>query len=408
MALLDRIATQSRREVKRAAIAVSEREFSELLGRGLGVSYQTKAGTTVGPARALGIAAWYSGVRYLAETIAALPVHTYRDVAGVRSQRTDPSWLKKPDVEQPWFGLLEFVMMSLLHKGNAYGFKLRDPFTERVTGIRELHPDRITVGQAPDGTKRFVIDHTERLYTTRDILHIPGLAYNGRVGLNPIAVSADVLGGVAAADDYSQRFFGSGTHVGGLISMPQQLTGTQAAELRDEWDAFHQGILNAHRTAVLSMGATYTRLGLNAADTQLIESRQYGVSEIARLLRLPPHKLYDLTRSTNNNIEHQSIEAITDGIQPWVERIEAWVNFDPDLLPAGNFIEFSLEGRLRGDTQTRYGSYSSAVGAPWMTPNEARAYENLPPVDGGDDLLSPLNMGQSATQANGGNNAAAA
>ena len=403
MGLLDRISarTAAPAEVVRAADPVTLEEFGYLLGQGRGDSLRTKAGTVIGPKRALGIAAWYSGVRYLSETVAALPVRTFRDVNGERSRRNDPAWVKRPDIELPWFALVEFAMMSLLHKGNSYSFKIRNVM-DQVVGLRELHPDRVTVGVAPDGRKRFLVDNHEHVYTTREILHIPGLAYDGRIGLNPISISADVLGGVAASDDYSGRFFGQGTHMGGVISVKEPMTMAQAKDLRTEWETFHAGLTNAHRTGVLSMGSTYSPLALNAKDTQLIESRQYGVTEISRLLRLPPHKLYDLTRSTNNNIEHQSIEAITDGIQPWVERIEAFVNYDPDLLPAGNFIEFALEGRLRGDTQTRYAAYSSAVGAPWMVPNEARRLENLPPVDGGDELLSPLNMGQSATQANGG------
>lgn len=112
------------------------------------------------------------------------------------------------------------------------------------------------------------------------------------------------------------------------------------------------------------------------------------------MLRIPPHKLYDLSRSTNNNIEHQSIEAVTDGLQPWVERIEAWVNFDEDLMAAGNFIEFEMEGRLRGDTATRYDAYAKAVGRPWLRGNEVRRLENLPPLPELEDVLSPLNMGQ--------------
>lgn len=120
------------------------------------------------------------------------------------------------------------------------------------------------------------------------------------------------------------------------------------------------------------------------------------------MLRIPPHKLYDLTRATFSNIEHQAIEAVTDSIQPWVERIEAWMNADPHLLPTGNFIEFNLEGRLRGDTTSRYAAYTASVGAPWQTPNEARKRENMAPIDGGDELLTPLNMGQSATQVAGG------
>lgn len=401
MALLDRIAVASapeRMPAKKASRMVASadpvtlEEFSRLLGAGTPAS----SGVTVGPRRALGISAWYSGVLHISTVMAGLPFHRYRTVAGDDRERVPaPQWADNPDIEQPWFGLVEFWMMSLLHKGNAYAFKIRNN-ANQVIGLRELHPDRITAGQAPDGTKRFVVDRDERVWTTRDILHIPGLTYDGRFGINPIHYQADTLGGVAATDDYAARFFANSANLGGIISLPQELKPEETARLRVEWDQFHQGLLNAHKTGVLSAGATYSQVTLNADDAQLIESRQYGVLEISRLLRLPPHKLYELSRATFSNIEHQSIEVVQDCYQPWAERIEAHVNRDRDLTPTGTFHEFNLEGRLRGDTTARYEAQSKAVGGPWKAVNEARKEERLSPIDGGDVVLRPLNSTSTA------------
>jgi HK97 family phage portal protein len=277
------------------------------------------------------------------------------------------------------------------HTGCAVGHQAPDRLGQ-VVGLREIHPDRVTVGQAPDGTKRFLVDRIERQFTTREILHVPGLAYDGRVGLNPIATLANSLGGVAATDDYAQRFFAAGTHVGGIISVPQELSKDAAMKLRTEWDTFHEGLVNAHKTGVLSKGATYNRLALNADDAQLIESRNFGVTEIARALRIPPHKLYDLTRATFSNIEHQSIEAVVDSVRPWVERFEAWINADPDLLPDGNFVEFQLEGLLRGDSAARAAFYTSMIQNGAMSPKRAAELENLPAPDELGYWLRPLNM----------------
>lgn len=392
MMLADRVAVRAG-EVRNASDPVTLAEFGALLGDNSRNSSTSRAGTTVTPQRALGIAAWYSGVRHIAEVMAGLPIHRYRRLPGGdgRERRENPPWIAAPDVEQPWYGLVEFWLMSLLHRGNAFSFKLRNG-ANQVTGLREIHPDRVTTGQAPDGTKRFVIDDNERLWTTRDVLHIPGLAYDGRVGMNPIRCSADAIGAVAATDEYAARFFTNNTNLGGIISVEQAMTDDEALALRTEWESFHQGILNAHKTGVLSKGARYDRVTLNAEDSQLIESRQWGVTEISRLLRLPPHKLYELSRATFSNIEHLAIEATTDGIQPWAERIEAHVNFDPDLTPTGTYHEFTLEGRLRGDTKSRYEAHTSAVGGPWKTVNESRREENLSPIDGGDVVLQPLNM----------------
>jgi HK97 family phage portal protein len=387
--LADRVA--ARREVVRAD-PVSLEEFGYLLGQTNGTTSRTKAGTTVSAKRALGLSAWYSGVLHISTVIAGLPVHRFERDGVDRKKVASPEWLDRPDVEQPRYGLMEFIVMSLLHKGNAFAFKLRGP-SGQVTGLREIHPDRVTTGQAPDGTKRFLIDRVEREFTTREVLHIPGLTYDGRFGMNPIQYNADVLGSVAATDDYAARFFSKNTNLGGIISVQEAMTQEEAKDLQHEWETFHQGILNAHRTAVLSKGAKYDRVTLNAADSQLLESRQYGVLEIARLLRLPPHKLYELSRATFSNIEHQSIETVQDCYQPWCERIEAHINYDPDLTAEGTFIEFNLEGRLRGDTETRYEALSKAIGGPWMKVNEARRLENLSPVEGGDDVMRPLAMG---------------
>jgi len=389
-------------DVMRAAPdPVTMEEFGYLLGRGSGEGLRTRSGVVMTSNRALGITAWYSGVRFLAEGVAFLPVHNYRQDGfgeeSIKSRRANPPWLTQPDVEMPWQGIVEFWMMSLLHKGNAFSFKLRAP-SGQVVGLRELHPDRVRVVIAPDNRKRFVVDgNVDNLFDSSSILHIPGLAYNGRVGLNPLAVHSESLGGVAAADEHSHRFYGSGTHMGGVISLPGEHSDAELENQKRQWQRFHEGLRQAHQTGVLANGARYDRVSLNAEESQMLQSRQFGIDEVSRILRIPPHKLYELTRSTNNNIEHQSIEAVTDGIQPWAERIETWVNFDQDLTVPGNYIEFVLEGRLRGDTATRFEAYQRAIGGPWMAVNEGRRRENLPPVPGGDAVLSPLNMGQ-ATQ----------
>jgi HK97 family phage portal protein len=392
MALADRVALRAgeRRDVHRSDPVTME-EFGYLLGRGRSGGQVSAAGVRVGANRAMGITAWYSGVRYLAETVASLPVHTYQGRSNERSRRADPLWLTHPDAEQTWFGLVEHWMMSLLHAGNAYAFKVRN-VAGQVVGLRELHPDRVTVAIAPDGTKRFMVDRDDTPYTSREVLHVPGLAYDGRTGLNPLRIHTNSLGGVAAADEYAQKFFGQGTHLGGLISMPDTLSAEQARDLRDQWDEFHQGLRHAHQTGVLGNGATYTPLALKAQDAQLIESRQFGVTEIARILRIPPHKLYELSRATFSNIEHQSIEAVVDSIRPWVERFEAWINADTQLLPAGNFVEFQLEGLLRGDAQARSAYYTAGVMGGWLSPKRAAELENQPAPDELDYFLRPLNM----------------
>lgn len=402
MGLLDAVlGHRAEREAVRSVDPVSMEEFGYLLGQSNGNSFRTKAGVNVGPRGALGIPAWSRGVRYLTETIAGLPVHTYRDQGGKRTRRADPAWMAKPDNETPWFALVEFWMMSELHKGNAYAFKLRDPLG-RVVGLRPLHPDRVRPGMTSSGFKVFEVDGREDLgYTSREILHIPGLSYDGVCGLNPIQYFAETLGLVKAADEYAARHFGQGSHLRAYLSLPQKLSPTEADQLKARWERFHSGMANASEFGVLGNGAEYKTVSLDPQQTQLLETRKFNITEIARILGVVPHKLYDLEHATYTNIEHQAIESVTDGIVPWVTRFEAFMNFDPDLMRAGNFIEWQIEGLLRGDTATRYEGYSKSVGGPWQTINEARAHENLAAVAGGDALLSPMNMGAAGADPTG-------
>lgn len=386
------------RATARRADPVTLEEFGYLLGQARGTSLRTKSGITIGPRRALGISAWYRGVAYLTNGVASLPVHTFRTSPNdQRQRRADPPWRTRPDIETPWFALVEHWMMSLLHKGNAYAFKVRDS-QGRVVGLRPLHPDRVRPGLASDGTKVFELDSRADVgFTRREVLHIPGLGDDGCVGLNPIQYHAETLGLVTAADEYAARSFGHGSHLRAYISLPQKLSKDQADALKAQWEQFHTGMANAHSFGVLGNGAEYKTVSLDPQQAQLLETRKYGVTEIARILGVPPHKLYDLERATFSNIEHQAIEAVTDSIRPWVVRIEAHLNFDQDLLPGvnptRNFVEFQLEGLLRGDTASRFEAYAKAVGGPWMSRNEARRKENLAPVEGGDDLIQPLNVG---------------
>lgn len=390
MMLADRVTARAA-EAVRGNDPVSLEEFGYLLGQ-QGSAVKSKSGVTVGTSRALGISAWYSGCRYISETVAGLPFHRYLQVGDERDRRADPEWKKRPDQEQTWYGLTEFTLMSLLNAGNSFAFKLRNAIGQ-VTGLREIHPDVTTTGIHPvDGTKRFRVGRDERVYTTHEVFHIPGLSWDGRFGMNPIRYAADVLGGVAAADEYSSRYFANGAHMGDYIQVERPLTREQARDYKEEINEFHEGLANAHRLGVLSHGSKYMQVKLDAASTQLLESRTFGIAEVSRLLRIPPHKLYELSRATFSNIEHQSIEAVTDSIQPWCERIEAAINADRDLTPRNRFHEFDLKGRLRGDLKSQSDAYAQAVGGPWRTVNEIRRLDNLPPIVGGDQVAAPLNM----------------
>ena len=166
----------------------------------------------------------------------------------------------------------------------------------------------------------------------------------------------------------------------------------EADRIKAQWEQFHRGVQNAHEFGVLGNGAEYKTISLTPDQVQLLETRTFNVLEMARVLRIPPHKLYELTRATFSNIEHQAIEATTDSVKPWVQRIETWVNYDLVLLPARNFIEAELEGLMRGDATSEAAAMSAAINGGWMTPQRAAQIKNLPAPDELDYYLRPLNM----------------
>lgn len=390
MKLLDRVERRAERGVSRSNDPVTLEEFGALIAHGQGGG-QTKSGVLVGPHRALAIPAWYSGVRWISETTAFLPVHNFHEpLGGERQERALPKWVKKPGDDVPWPAVVEFWLMSLLHRGNAYGFKVRNEVGQ-VVGMRPLLPHRVRPGRTSAGQKVFQIDGTDVAYTPREVLHIPGLSYDGIVGLDPITVFAETLGRIAAADEFAAREFGDGFHMSAYLQVAQPLTKTQADALAAQAKALHSGLQNSHQLGVVGNGAEVKTLTLNPEQLQLLESRKWGSIEVAQMLRIVPHKLYNLERATYSNIEHQSIEAVGDGIRPWAQRIETFVNSDPDLVRR-NFIEFNLDALLRGDLKARYESYTAGVNAGVLMPSEPRRWERLPHVAGSDYLLRPLNM----------------
>ena len=389
MALADRVSSRAAgRHIERAD-PVSMEEFGYLLAGQQGTV--NKSGVAVNSRRAMSIPAFKRGTQYLAEQVSGLPTHTYRDRPEGRERRADPAWLKRPDVETPWLTLVEHWVMSMTHRGNGYAFKVRN-LAGQVVGLRGIHPDRIRHGIASDGTKVFRVDGRDDIgFTTREILHIPGLSLDGVWGIDVITYMAQAIGTAAAAEQFAASSFGQGSHLQAYLSFKEPLTPEQAETTKVQWERFHRGMANANEFGVLGNGAEYKTVSLTPEQQQLLETRGFEVTEMARIIGVPPHKLYDLSRATFSNIEHQAIEAVTDSIMPWVRRIEAYVNFDPHLLPPGNFIEMDPAGLLRGDAASEAASLQAAINGGWMTPKRAAQIKNLPAPDVLDFYQRPLN-----------------
>lgn len=371
---------------------------------------QSATGVTVTPTSARRIAAVFCAVRIIAESVASLPLFVYRrraDGKGKDKQPTNPLHRLLHDQPNPWQTSFEWLEMMTGHvclRGNAYAEILYDG----RGGIRMLiprHPDRIRVydiTNAGIGDQALVYEYQpmtgpSRFLFADEVVHIKGMSDDGLVGLSPIEEFREALGISIATEQYAGRFFANYGNPGGVLTHPSKLSKDAQARLREQWETKHTGIENAHKVAVLEEGLTWTAIGVKPQDSQLLESRKFSVTEIARIFRVPPHMLADLERATFSNIEQQSIEFVVHTLRPWLVRWEkrlAMVLLTPKERSEGLFIEFSVDGLLRGDITSRYRSYAVGRQWGWLSANDVRALENMNPREdpGGDAYHEPLNM----------------
>ncbi|MGB4093626.1 MAG: phage portal protein, partial [Ruminococcus flavefaciens] len=232
-------------------------------------------------------------------------------------------------------------------------------------------------------------EHDKDIIFRRDeILHIPGLGFNGLVGFSPIAMMKNALGAVMAVERYGSAFFKNGAQPAGVLEHPGVLKDPQ--KIRDNWTKAYGGARNAHRIAVLEEGMQYKPISLPPEDSQFLSTREFDVEEICRMFQVPPHLVQDLKRSTFNNIEHQGIAFVQYSLMPWIIRIEKGIMKDLLLEEEQDvyFPKFNVDGLMRGDYQSRMNAYAIGVGNGFFSPNDVRRLENMdliPDDQGGND-----------------------
>lgn len=229
----------------------------------------------------------------------------------------------------------------------------------------------------------------------RDILHIPGLGFDGLVGYSPIAMAKNAIGMAIACEEYGAKFFANGAAPSGVLEHPGILK--DPSRIRESWQQTFGGSGNAHKVAVLEEGMKYTPISINPQEAQFLETRKFQIDEIARIFRIPPHMIGDLDHSTFSNIEQQSLEFVKYTLDPWVCHWEQAMR--KALLSEDEkkdyFFKFNVDGLLRGDYASRMSGYATARQNGWMSANDIRELENLdriPEEDGGDLYLINGNM----------------
>ena len=367
------------------------------------------AGKRVSQKTAMRMTAVYSCVRILSEAVAGLPLHLYRytDTGGKEKATDHPLYFllhDEPNPEMTSFIFRETLMTHLLLWGNAYAQIIRNGKGE-VIALYPLMPDKMTVDRDENGNLyyEYLVSHEEgnlgkegtvRL-TPRDVLHIPGLGFDGLVGYSPISLARDAIGMAIACEEYGAKFFSNGAQPSGVLEHPG--TVKDPSRIRDSWNATFGGSQNANKVAVLEEGMKYTPISIAPDQAQFLETRKFQIDEIARIFRIPPHMVGDLDKSSFSNIEQQSLEFVTYTLDPWICRWEQ--SIVRSLLSREEkgtfFVKFNVDGLLRGDYQSRMQGYAIGRQNGWMSANDIRELENLdriPEAEGGDLYLVNGNM----------------
>ena len=291
----------------------------------------------------------------------------------------------------------ETLMTHLLLWGNAYAQIIRNGKGE-VVALYPLMPNKMTVDRDSNGQLYYTYQRSnEEAHTMEgssvklkpsDVLHIPGLGFDGLVGYSPIAMAKNAIGMAIACEEFGAKFFANGAAPSGVLEHPGTIK--DPSRVRDAWQSQFGGSSNSGKVAVLEEGMKYTPISISPEQAQFLETRKFQINEIARIFRVPPHMVGDLEKSSFSNIEQQSLEFVKYTLDPWIIRWEQ--SMMRVLLSLDEkkefFIKFNLEGLLRGDYQSRMNGYSIARQNGWMSANDIRELENLDriPAEQGGDL----------------------
>ena len=364
--------------------------FQSIWGAGDSLAWQSDSGANVTPDSSFSISAFYAAVNLISGSISTLPVDAYIKIDGQRKPyRPKPEWVTKPDVDlisgqAHW----QQVLISLLVWGNSYTRIFRDK-NGNIVNLVALDPTLVDVQRNAIGRKIYRYSgELDKALTSDEVLHITDMLLPGAVkGKGRVEALKENLGLGIALQSFAARFFGGGSQVAGIIEFPGTLAKEQAKALADGFDQRHSGYRKAHKTGVLSGGAKYNKIGSTPEESQMLESRNMAVVDIARMFQIPPHLLGVPGYNSHASVEQMTQDFVTYTLRPFVEKIEVGYS---TLLPNNAYLKWNLDGLIRADFQTRMQAYSTANQSGWLSLNDIRRLEDFPPIDGGDVYRVPL------------------
>ena len=266
-----------------------------------------------------------------------------------------------------------------------------------MVGLYPLLPNKMLVNRTDQGILYYQYEKDGQTFILRnyEVLHIPGLGFDGLIGYSPIAMAKNAIGMAIATEEYGAKFFANGANPGGVLEHPGVVK--DPARIRESWNAVYQGSSNAHRVAVLEEGMKFQSIGIPPEQAQFLETRKFQINEIARIFRILPHMIGDLEKSSFSNIEQQSLEFVMYTLDPWVVRWEQAIQraLFSESEKRQFFVKFNVDGLLRGDYESRMNGYAVGRQNGWLSSNDIRELENLnriPAELGGDLYLINGNM----------------
>jgi len=362
--------------------------FQTVWGAGSDLDVVNLSGVNINSKTAFEVVAFWSAVSLISDTIATLPIDSFiRRDGNRRPYRPRPAWVDQPDVDMTRQAHYQQVLVSLLVSGNSYTRIFRNASGD-VVNLVVLDPDTVTVRRSAIGRKIFLVENSAETLTSEEIIHITDLIQPGSlVGLSRVQSLKEALGLSSAMQSFASRFFGTGATTQGIIEYPGNLTPDQAKQLRDGFDSAHRGFRRAHKTGVLSGGASYKQTTVPNDAAQFLESRRFSVEEIARAFNIPLSMMGVPGTQSYASVEQNAIQFVTHTLRPYIEKME-WSY--SRLLPNEAFLKFNVDGLLRGDFNSRITAYSVGLQSGFMSVNDVRRLEDLTATDGGDQYRVPL------------------
>lgn len=347
---------------------------------------------------AVTLSAVWACVRVIAESVAQLPLLVLeKAAAGSRRLASEHAvyllLTLEPNPRQSAFNFIELMVATCVLWGNAYAIIERDA-RFNIIGLHWVHPRNVEVIEY-DGELYYKIAGEGLPRPSYEMLHVAGLGFNGVTGRSVLSVMRENMKLGLSAQQFGVNFYENGTNVDGVLETTAAFKDSTVIDrLRAQFATRYSGLSNSHQPLLLEQGMQYKRIGMPPADAQFIETRKIQAEEIARGFRVPQHKIGILDRSTNNNIEHQGLEFVTDTLGPWLVRIEQ--EFKRKLLTEKQkptySVKFDYDGLLRGDVTARGNFYKSLWGMGVLSANDIADMEDRDHVPGGDERYVPLNM----------------